>query len=106
MVRRRSLRLLLVSAVLAVAGTTASAMPGRDQAVRVKCPPNGTIYLSRAYNSSKRYIYEPIEYEKLDYSHDATVDADWTIRTLDGHSGKVLSELLLGWAARSDAATA
>ena len=94
------LRLLLVSVVLAVAGTTASAKPGRQQTPRIRCLPHGTIYLSRGYDPSRQYIYELIVYEKLDYSHDATVDADWTdwtIRTLDRHTGKVLSDLLLGW---------
>ena len=97
MVLWRPLLLLPVLVLSMGDAPVALAIPARDQVSRVHCLPNSTVYLSKGYNPSKQYTYELVEYEKQEYAHDATIDADWTIRTLDGHTGRVLSELLLEW---------
>ncbi len=93
----RPLWLFVVSTVLVFDVDMALAIPKPDQPTDVHCPKNGTVYFSTGYNHLKLYKYRLTVYEKQDYSQDATVDADWTVGTLDRRSGKLLSELLLEW---------
>ena len=96
-IRPRSLPFSVACAVLVLAGQPVSAAPKHDLPVLTPCPVDGSVYLPREYDHSEQYGYRLIVYKREDRIDDMTVDADWTVETVDRHSGKVLSELLLEW---------